>query len=319
MAEPKYYDELPTYIMHSDGEFKEGLFEAVDGNGHRLTIGVEKSDIDDRLVIESADQVVLTNTFKVNDEPNPSKTGVFSAVIGGKTFAINGDKITIDGDTVETITLEFDDAENYLNFTIPSKDAIVRLIPTNIKNGTGTGSVITGVVNGNNACVASGKNSFAGGNKSKATGAKSFAFGDASTASEENSVALNGGTAEGNTSLACNMATARGMDAFACVTGTASGDESFASGSGEANGANSSAMNNSTIANGQSQTVIGKYNVAQGTEYSIQPTDNAFIIGNGTGINARSNAFAIRWDGAIVLANGTVLTVEQLAKVANLT
>lgn len=80
----------------------------------------------------------------------------------------------------------------------------------------------------------------------------------------------------------------------------------------------SHAQNIATIAQGYGQTAIGQYNVAQGTPDSTASTDYAFIIGNGTE-NSRSNALAVRWDGAIVLADGTVLTVAQLAKVANLT
>lgn len=52
------------------------------------------------------------------------------------------------------------------------------------------------------------------------------------------------------------------------------------------------------LANGVNQVVMGHYNVGQGNRISASGTDNAFIIGNGSS-SARSNAFAVRWDGNI--------------------
>lgn len=66
-------------------------------------------------------------------------------------------------------------------------------------------------------------------------------------------------------------------------------------------------------ADGQSQTVIGEYNAAYGSGTSHSNTDYVFIIGNGTSDSARSNAFAIKWDGTFVLANGNEITPAQFA------
>lgn len=52
-----------------------------------------------------------------------------------------------------------------------------------------------------------------------------------------------------------------------------------------------------TIANKQAQTAIGKYNVIPTT------TAEAFIIGNGTADNARSNAMSVTWGGHIKAAS----------------
>lgn len=65
-----------------------------------------------------------------------------------------------------------------------------------------------------------------------------------------------------------------------------------------ANGDYSHAGGNYTIANGIAQTVIGQYNIEQGTtERSSE--DELFIIGNGTGTDAsvRSNAHTVGYDG----------------------
>jgi hypothetical protein len=85
-----------------------------------------------------------------------------------------------------------------------------------------------------------------------------------------------------------------------------------------ATGKYSHAQNAYSNAQGYAQTVIGEYNKPSGNPNSRQDTDYAFIIGNGDEERTH-NAFAIRWDGGIVLADGTVLTVAQLKKIASLT
>ena len=55
----------------------------------------------------------------------------------------------------------------------------------------------------------------------------------------------------------------------------------------------SHAQNQYTIAASQAQTAIGKYNVSDSAD------TYAFIIGNGTADNARSNALTIDWNGNI--------------------
>lgn len=83
-----------------------------------------------------------------------------------------------------------------------------------------------------------------------------------------------------------------------------------------ANGNYSHAQNFSTIAQRRSQTAIGEYNIADtsgadGTELG----DYAFIIGNGTDANSRSNALTIDWSGNGVFAGkitvGSVPTVNM--------
>jgi hypothetical protein len=56
--------------------------------------------------------------------------------------------------------------------------------------------------------------------------------------------------------------------------------------------------------------------VAQGSTTSYEDSDYVFIIGNGTSSKAgtvRSNAFAMKWDGTFVFANGTEITPAQFA------
>ena len=83
-------------------------------------------------------------------------------------------------------------------------------------------------------------------------------------------------------------------------TTTASGINAHAEGGNTvASGWNSHAAGHGTIAQRAHQTVIGEYNVADtGGSDALDRGTYAFIVGNGTSYNARSNAFALSWGGA---------------------
>lgn len=68
-----------------------------------------------------------------------------------------------------------------------------------------------------------------------------------------------------------------------------------------------------TIATRNDQTVIGKYNKTTLNNNTTMSTDAAFVIGNGTSAT-RSDAFAVKWDGTLVFANGTEITPAQFAQ-----
>ena len=177
---------------------------------------------------------------------------------------------------------------------------------------------------------ASGFCSYAEGSDTTASGQFSHAEGSESVASDEADHAEGGGTtASGGFSHSEGVSTnAEGYASHAEGSGTtASGDRSHAEGGGTtasgedshaegeqttASGTYSHAQNYGTIAQGSAQTAIGRYNVAQGTA-TVNPTDYAFIIGNGANGSARSNAFAIKWDGTFVFADGTEITPAQFA------
>lgn len=77
---------------------------------------------------------------------------------------------------------------------------------------------------------------------------------------------------------------------------TTIGTASHAEGLGSiAQGNYSHAQNQGTLANGNAQTTIGKFNVAD--------TTSAFIIGNGTDTDNRSNMFFIDWNGNACFLN----------------
>ena len=77
---------------------------------------------------------------------------------------------------------------------------------------------------------------------------------------------------------------------------------------GTASGFASHAQNIGTIAMGEAQTAMGKYNIQDNND------KYALIIGNGTNSNSRSNAFTIEWNGIVrgTLFVGNGVTWSQL-------
>ena len=135
----------------------------------------------------------------------------------------------------------------------------------------------------------------------KATKNYSHAEGSVTTASGESSHAEGSGTtASGECSHAeGSYTTASGNTSHAEGSNTiASGYGSHAEGVGTtASGYSSHAEGCGTIATSIYQHAQGKFNVEDSN------SKYAFIIGNGTDINNRSNAFAVDWDGLIYVNN----------------
>ena len=138
--------------------------------------------------------------------------------------------------------------------------------------------------------TASGEYSHAEGKETTASGDYSHAEGWKTTASGRNSHAEGGtNTASGDYSHTEGTYTiaSGGWSHAEGINTTASGQYSHAEGSG-------------TTASGDCQHVQGRYNV-EGTNSKY-----AFIIGNGTDENNRSNAFSIDWNGKIYVNNATI-------------
>lgn len=148
----------------------------------------------------------------------------------------------------------------------------------------GAGAEIFNSYTGNKAA---GDYSHAEGSNSKATGMFSHAEGNGTKASNVAS------HAEGNLTVSSNVAShAEGN------TTTASGNMAHAEGTNTiASGNCSHAEGSFTKASSDNQHVEGKYNVEDSSDKF------AHIIGNGTADNARSNAFAVDWNGKIYTHN----------------
>ena len=187
--------------------------------------------------------------------------------------------------------------------------------------------------------LASGVSSTAMGYQTMATNTAATAMGDNSTASGVTSTAMgNNSTASGETSIAMGFeteatysasiamgyqtsstegaSTAMGFQTTASGFGstsigyqtTASGNSSTAMGwLTAANGKASTAIGKSTIASDFGSLVIGQYNLggATVTNSATQPNPNntAFVIGNGTASNAKSDAFKVMVNGNTTVGN----------------
>ena len=155
-----------------------------------------------------------------------------------------------------------------------------------------------------------------------ATGSIAVAMGFSTTASGSNAVAMGGGTtASGNESTAMGGGTtASGWYSTAMGYYTAaSGNYSTAMGNNTvASGDTSTAMGRRTTASDYSSTVIGQYNSSGSSATSADSFSTsapAFVIGNGTASNAKSDAFKVMFNGDTTVSNdltvsGDVVTVS---------
>lgn len=152
--------------------------------------------------------------------------------------------------------------------------------------------------------LATGVNSHAEGRNTRATFYYSHAEGFNTIASGACSHAEGSGTQAINP---CSHAEGENTQAI--------GASSHAEGSSSrAIGAHSHAEGEYTIAAGSNQHVQGKYNIAQGD----LNTEMAFIIGNGTSDQNRSNAFSIDWNGNIYVNGDTTgVNVSTLSSILN--
>ena len=164
--------------------------------------------------------------------------------------------------------------------------------------------------------TASGSSSHAEGQDSTASGNLSHAEGYNTQATHSQAHAEGRYTkaqaseahAEGNSTTASNSAAHAEGD-----NTTASGNASHSEGMNTtASSAASHAEGLYTIAASANQHVEGKYNISDSSN------KYAHIIGNGTGENSRSNAFAVDWNGEIYTNNRTDSIQDEIGVIANL-
>lgn len=156
----------------------------------------------------------------------------------------------------------------------------------NLVDGSATGSIRGIFTTMETPQYTIGEYAFAEGRYTAASGKYSHAEGDSTLASGS------GSHAEGSSSIA------RGGCSHA------EGEAAIA------NGNYSHAQNRATIAAKDAQTVIGKYNI-EDTE-TIAAEQKAFIIGNGTSDNDRSNALTVDWRGNVDIASGASYKINGI-------
>ena len=187
--------------------------------------------------------------------------------------------------------------------------------PTN--TATGTFSVAMG-----DSTTASGISSTAMGSGTQASGVVSTAMGRITIASG------NFATAMGDFTIASGaLSTAMGDSTTASGnTSTAMGLETIASGAAStamgfyttASGDYSTAMGTSTTASDNSSLVIGHFNLSGSTvtanavDFSLDNT--AFVVGNGTASNNRSDALVVKFNGDATLAGNLNINSDARLK-----
>ena len=168
-------------------------------------------------------------------------------------------------------------------------------------SGTGTDSAVGGLKTTGSACVASGDYSFAFGSGAQATNTCSIAFNTISSGIGSFSVGCKI-AGKNNTEASGTGAIAMGASTFASgnysasigYNCTASGISSFALGyQAEASSSLGLALGTGTKASSTCQTVMGRFNIEDDQD------TYAFILGNGSADNARSNAMTVDWNGNI--------------------
>lgn len=161
------------------------------------------------------------------------------------------------------------------------------------------------------ACIASGIHSHAEGNGTKARGDFSHAEGYESEADYIWDIHDDPFEPDSELSFAGLYAHAEGYKTYTCYEGAhAEGGYTRAEGAGaHAEGGWSQAMSNfshaqnlGTIASGEAQTAIGKYNVSN--------SNYAFIIGGGTSDTNRKTILAVDWQGNIHIPSTSRLIAD---------
>ena len=156
----------------------------------------------------------------------------------------------------------------------------------NLVDGSATGSVRGVDTATEDANYTIGTDAFAEGYDTEASGANSHAEGNSTVASGTNS------HAEGWTSKA------KGGASHAEGDSTADGDYSHSGG-------------RNTHAYSRSQTVIGELNVDDTAGTASTLGTYAFIVGNGTSNNAKSNALTVGWDGEVTSPSGHMNSTDM--------
>ena len=162
----------------------------------------------------------------------------------------------------------------------------------------------------------SGTNASAIGNNTTASGTASTATGSSTDATAQYATAMGyNTTASGNASFAVGHSSeAKGFFSVAMGGSTAHADGTTAMGMyTNAVGLYSTSMGSYTTARDYSSLVIGRYNLTGTEGNSGSPTgfftaNNAFVIGNGTADNARSDAFTVKFSGDTTINNDLTVT-----------
>ncbi len=237
------------------------------------------------------------------------------------TFSMNAQltAVTEGGNTGQRLSTS--NASNHGDIGSNAVDLSYQSSTSSTRGATGVRAVAMGL-----KTTASGTNSTAMGNLTTASGNQTTAMGFQSTASGDSSTAMGRSTtASGSYSTAMGQSTTASGDNstalgyYTLASGgygaIAMGNQTTASGAnstvmgegGTASGAASTAMGRGTTASDYASLVIGQYNSSGSSvtnnATSFNTANTAFVIGNGTASNAKSDAFKVMFNGDATVSN----------------
>ena len=178
-------------------------------------------------------------------------------------------------------------------------------------NSSGTSATGSYAVAMGNSTTASGTTSTAMGSGSTASGGFSTAMGQNTTASGDFSTAMGQNTtASGNFSTAMGQSTTASGDFSTAMGKETTASEGFSTAMGRettASGKYSIAMGRNTTASDYASLVIGRYNSSGSSvtndSISFSTSNTAFVIGNGTKLENKSDAFKVMFNGDTTVSN----------------
>lgn len=269
--------QIPSEVLKNKGYMYIGI-RAVDGEGSVKTSTVLKYRIEDGAPVGTA----------TAEGPTP--------------------------DVYQQLLLELNNIRDGVDKNATGIEDIIKALEKKLELNEHNALVIgDGTASGTMACsmghntIASGSNSHASGSGSTASGSNSSAEGNKTAATGSNT------HAEGhNTKAQKESAHAEGSAT------TSSGSYSHAEGNTTtASGESSHAEGANTVASNYAAHAGGKYNADMTTGgKSNNKTGTAFVLGNGTGASAKSNAFSVMYDGTVKAAS--TITASTAADYAEL-
>ena len=243
-------------------------------------------------------------------------TTILAILVG---FTMNAQLISVTESFKTGQRLSVSNASNHGDIGTSAVDLSYSNSTSTTRGATGNYSISMGY-----ETTASGLYSTAMGYLTTASDRYCTAMGDRTTASGWYSTAMGGETtASGNNSVAMGyQTTASAFNSIAMGQNTtASGDISTAMGhQTTASGELSTAMGNGTTASDFASLTIGLYNSVNSTEtsngsaYSFDTDNAAFVIGNGTASNALSDAFVVRFNGDATLSGDLTINSDERLK-----
>ena len=218
------------------------------------------------------------------------------------SFSLNAQltSVTEGGNTGQRLSIS--NASNHGDIGSNAVDLSYQPSSSSTRGATGDYSTAMGY-----GTTASGNRSTAMGYYSEASGYASTAMGSDTTASYDYSTAMgNGTTGSGYASTAMGYYT------------TASGNNSTAMGYfTTSSGNNSTAMGNGLTASDFASVVIGQYNSSGSSATSaasFSTSAPAFVIGNGTAYNAKSDAFKVMFNGDTTVGGDITISSDARLK-----